>query len=350
MNTLVSVTIVTYNCRGFIAACLESVFAQDHMPLEVIVVDNASTDGTLAELERYAGKLELIPSQVNLGFSGGQNLAIRHSRGAWVLALNPDALLATDFLSRLLAEVEAQGDATIGSACGRLLAMPENLDTAASRHLDSTGMYFTPELRHLDRGCREPDHGEYSQTEYVFGATGAAALYRREMIEAISPAGEFFDEDFFAYREDADVAWRAQLLGWKCLYAASARGYHVRTCLPSNRRALPAAINMHSVKNRFLIRIKNISGDLYRRHWLAITWRDLCVVGYCLLMEHSSLPAFGLLRKHWKHAWEKRRWIQERRRASDAEMARWFQAEPAAEPARPVAAQSAAASPSASRT
>ena len=139
------------------------------------------------------------------------------------------------------------------------------------------------------------------------------------------------------------MAWRAQLLGWKCLYAATARGYHVRTCLPSNRRALPAAINMHSVKNRFLIRIKNISGDLYRRHWLAITWRDLCVVGYCLLVEHSSLSAFGLLRKHWKRAWEKRRWIQERRRASDAEMARWFQAEPAAEPARPVTARSATA-------
>ncbi len=334
MNTLVSVTIVTYNCRGFIAACLESVFGQDHAAVEVIVVDNASSDGTLAELERYAGKIQLISSDTNLGFAGGQNLAIRHSRGAWILALNPDAILAPDFITRLLAEVEAQGDRTIGSACGRLAAMAENLDTTASRHLDSTGMYFTPELRHLDRGCRQLDHGEYSATEYVFGATGAAALYRRAMIEAISPAGEFFDEDFFAYREDADVAWRAQLLGWKCLYAATARGYHVRTCLPSNRRALPAVINMHSVKNRFLIRIKNMTGDLYRRHWLAITWRDLCVVGHCILVEHSSLPAFNLLRKRWRRAWDKRRWIQDRRRASDAEIARWFQREAAAEPAR----------------
>jgi GT2 family glycosyltransferase len=338
MNTLVSVTIVTHNCRGFIGACLESVLAQDRAPLEVIVVENASADGTPAELERFAGKIELISSPMNLGFAAGQNLAIRHSRGAWVLALNPDAVLAPDFLTRLLAEVEAQGDPAIGSACGRLQALPENLDTSASRHLDSAGMYFTPELRHLDRGCRQPDGGEYRQTEYVFGATGAAALYRRAMIEAISPEGEFFDEDFFAYREDADVAWRAQLLGWKCLYVPAARGYHVRTCLPSNRRDLPAAINMHSVKNRFLIRIKNMTADLYRRHWLAITWRDLCVVGYCVLAEHSSLRAFALLRRNWKRAWAKRRWIQERRRVSDAEIARWFQAQPAAEPARSPAA------------
>jgi hypothetical protein len=90
-----------------------------------------------------------------------------------------------------------------------------------------------------------------------------------------------------------------------------------------------------------------MTGDLYRRHWLAITWRDLLVVGYCLLVEHSSLPAFRLLREHWKRAWAKRRWIQERRRASDAEMARWFQAQPAAQPARPVNARPAAASPAA---
>ena len=126
-------------------------------------------------------------------------------------------------------------------------------------------------LRHLDRGSQEVDNGHYLQYEYVFGATAAAALYRRAMIEDISLDGEFFDSDFFVYREDADVAWRAQLMGWKCLYAPYARGYHVRKVLPGNRRALPPEINMHSVKNRFLMRIKNISGDLYWRNWFSIT-------------------------------------------------------------------------------
>ena len=109
------------------------------------------------------------------------------------------------------------------------------------------------------------------------------------MIEDISLDGEFFDSDFFVYREDADVAWRAQLMGWKCLYAPYARGYHVRKVLPGNRRALPPEINMHSVKNRFLMRIKNISPNLYWRNWFSITARDLMVVMCCLLWEHTSL-------------------------------------------------------------
>ena len=127
------------------------------------------------------------------------------------------------------------------------------------------------------------------QYEFVFGATAAAALYRREMIDDISLDGEFFDSDFFVYREDADVAWRAQLLGWKCIYVPYARGYHVRKVLPGNRGALPPEINMHSVKNRFLMRIKNISPDLYRRNMFSITVRDITVVLCCLIWEHSSL-------------------------------------------------------------
>ena len=156
--------------------------AQHHAPLEVIVADNASSDGTREVLERYAGRVRVLANDANLGFAAAQNLAIRAGRGAWVLALNPDAILTPAFVSALLAGVEAQGDPAVGTACGRLMAMPDNLDVAASRHLDSTGIYFTPELRHLDRGCRRPDHGEYSEPEYVFGASGAAALYRREMI------------------------------------------------------------------------------------------------------------------------------------------------------------------------
>ena len=161
--------------------------------------------------------------------------------------------------------------------------MTATFDIPAKPLVDSTGIYFNPMLRHLDRGSQEVDNGHYLKHEYVFGATAAAALYRREMIENISLDGEFFDSDFFVYREDADVAWRAQLMGWSCIYAPLARGYHVRNVLPGNRRALPPEINMHSVKNRFLMRIKNISTDLYWRNWFSITMRDLAVVGCCLV-------------------------------------------------------------------
>jgi GT2 family glycosyltransferase len=188
-------------------------------------------------------------------------------------------------------------------------------------------------MRHLDRGSQEIDNGHFLNFEYVFGATAAAALYRREMIEDISIDGEFFDNEFFVYREDADVAWRAQLLGWKCLYTPYARGHHVRSVLPGNRGALPPLINMHSVKNRFLMRVKNMTGDLYRRNWIPITARDVTVAGACLFHEWTSLKAFWLVAKNWKKLLEKRRWIMERRKASDEYIASWFQYQPTSQPA-----------------
>jgi GT2 family glycosyltransferase len=166
--------------------------------------------------------------------------------------------------------------------------------------------------------------------EYVFGASAAAALYRREMISDVSHGGDFFDPDFFAYREDADVAWRAQLLGWSCLYVPQATGYHVRSVGPGSRRSVPAAINMHSVKNRFLMRTKNMTAGVFRRFWLPITMRDLLVIGGCLLWEPTSLPAFWHLARCFPRALRRRNWIMSRRRVSDATLATWFRAEPSA--------------------
>jgi GT2 family glycosyltransferase len=208
--------------------------------------------------------------------------------------------------------------------------------------VDSTGIYFTPMLRHLDRGSQEIDNGHYVSHEYVFGATAAAALYRRAMIEDISILGEFFDRDFFVYREDADVAWRAQLMGWRCLYTPQARGYHVRNVLPGNRRALPSEINMHSVKNRFLMRIKNITWDLYRRNWFSITSRDIVVVGACLIREHSSLKAFWHLYRNWSSVMEKRQEIMRRRRVKDEYIAGWFSYKPVSHPAPKPSARATA--------
>lgn len=266
-----------------------------------------------------------------MGFAAAQNQAIALARGDWVLTTNPDVLLLPGFIEAL---VEAgQRDPRVGSVCGKLLTMTPQFEIPATPKVDSTGIYFNPMLRHLDRGSQQVDNGHYLQYEYVFGATAAAALYRREMIEDISVEGEFFDSDFFVYREDADVAWRAQLMGWKCLYVPLARGYHVRTVLPGNRRALPPAINMHSVKNRFLMRMKNISAGVYWRNWFSITARDIVVVLCCLLWEHSSLKAFWFLARNWRRVMAKRRAIQKRRRVDDRYITSWLRYHPVSQPA-----------------
>jgi GT2 family glycosyltransferase len=325
----VSITIVTFNSARYIRRCLESVLKQDYPEIEIVVVDNASADGTRAELQDFASRVQIVYNRENVGFAAGQNQAIALSRGDWVLTLNPDVRLTPDFVSKMAAAGEL--DARVGTVAGKLLDMGADFEIPAQAIFDSTGIYFTPNLRHFDRGSRTPDDGRYDRLEYVFGATGAAAFYRRRMIEDISIGGEFFDTDFFAYREDADVAWRAQLLGWKCVYTPGAVAYHVRSVLPSNRRSLPAVINMHSVKNRWLMRIKNMTGDLYRRHWFAITVRDGAVIGGCLLFEFGSLRAFAIVFRTWRKTWAKRREIMRRRRVSDAALACWFAFEPASE-------------------
>ena len=330
-NDFVSVTIVTWNSGQFIKRCLESVLAQKYDRKEIVIVDNNSTDGTIDILEQFEDRCRIIYNNDNLGFASAQNQAIAASRGEWVMTLNPDVLLLPGFIQALVeaGNIEPQ----IGTVCGKLLTIKSSFDLPEQPLVDSTGIYFTPMLRHLDRGSQEVDNGHYLRNEYVFGATAAAALYRRGMIEDIAIDGDFFDPDFFVYREDADVAWRAQLLGWRCMYTPAARGYHVRKVLPGNRRELSAAINMHSVKNRFLMRLKNITGPVYRKHWLSITTRDLVVIGCCLVREQSSLKGLWYVACNWRRALEKRAEIMKRRRVSDEYMASWFSYEPVSKPA-----------------
>ena len=131
-------------------------------------------------------------------------------------------------------------DPKVGTVCGKLLTMRRQLrHPREARWWIPPGSTSPPCCATWIAAARKWTTATSCNYEYVFGATAAAALYRREMIEDISIDGEFFDPDFFVYREDADVAWRAQLMGWRCLYTPHARGYHVRNVLPGNRRALP---------------------------------------------------------------------------------------------------------------
>ncbi len=326
----VSISIVTFNSSRYIRRCLESVLRQRGVHLDVVVVDNASVDSTREILASFAGRIRLIANPGNVGFAAAQNQGIRASRSEWVLTLNPDLIMEEDFLSQLVEAGEL--DSGTGVVCGKLLSIGPGFQPLKEPRIDSTGLFFTPALRHFDRGWHQLDNGAYDQPEYVFGACAAAALYRRRMIDDIAVDGEFFDPDFFAYREDADVAWRAQLLGWRCIYTPAAVGWHVRSAPPGNRRSIPAVINMHSVKNRFLMRIKNGTPGLYRHCLLPMVARDLAVVAGCLLLEPRSLPAFWALAQCWPAAWRRRRQIMRRRRVADQALMRWFRFHPVSEP------------------
>jgi GT2 family glycosyltransferase len=329
------VTIVTFNSERYIRRCLEELYRQEGVNLAVVVVDNGSTDGTRRILGEFRGRLRTILLPDNVGFAEAQNRAIQAGRGEWVLTLNPDVLLEPAFIRNLVDA--AADDPRAGTVCGKLLSIGPGFHPLPEPVIDSTGIYFTPAMRHFDRGWRQPADEYSERIEYVFGASAAAALYRRRMIEDVAVEGSFFDPDFFVYREDADVAWRAQLLGWRCIYTPKAVAHHVRTATPGNRRSLPAAVNMHSVKNRFLMRVKNATGGVCRRCWAPMLVRDLVVLGGSLFWEPTSAKALWEFARCLPRAVRRRRAIMARRRVSDADLAQWFSFTPASLPVRPPA-------------
>lgn len=339
---MVSVLICTFNSQRVLPECLRALEQQDCGPLEVVIVDNVSTDGTrdiLAHLQ--PPKYQIILNETNMGFAAAQNQAIRRSKGEWLLSLNADVVLSPNFLSHLLSAAEQ--DARVGALCGKLLRWNPGGEPEFTSTIDSTGIYFTRNLRHFDRGSEQADQGQYQEMQYVFGATAAAALYRRAMVEDVSVEGEFFDQDFFAYREDADLAWRAQLLGWRCLYVPVAVGWHERRVTPERFRQLPLVINWHSVKNRFLMRLKNATPRTCLRLLPFIVYRDLLIVGYSVLVDRRLLSALAFVWKNRQRTRQKHAWIQSRRRVPERDMRVWFRNTPVAFPAAGTSASAPSA-------
>jgi GT2 family glycosyltransferase len=310
----IAVNIVTFNNAHDIAACLESLREQTFPDFRIHIFDNASSDDTLKIIESLDVNC-VVRSAINTGFCKAHNELAKRFPADYVLFLNPDTVLSPRFIQELVRGLDARPDAA--SASGKLLRMD-------GKTIDSTGITMHREQRHLDRGAGEPDTGQFDEPGDIFGPSGAAALYRRTALEAAAFNGQYFDEDFFAYREDADLAWRCRLLGWNSIYVPAAVAQHRRRVTPERRSELPKEINYHSVKNRFLLRFNNITGDLYRRDWWQITRRDLAVIGYVLIREWSSIPALWYVAKNVPRLLRKRRIIQKNRKTGSAEIQKWF--------------------------
>ncbi|HEV8119096.1 MAG TPA: glycosyltransferase family 2 protein [Thermoanaerobaculia bacterium] len=306
----VSIIVVAHNDESDLPISVGSALAQRGVEVETIVVDNASADRSRESVRRAGnGAVRLIESPENVGFAAAMNLGIAESRGRYVLALNPDCRLEPDFAAVLAARLDARPD--LGSASGRLIRAA-GPGLAPASLLDSAGIYRTATGRHFDRGSGQTADGLYMAEEEVFGASGAAGFYRRDALDSARISTGIFDSDFFLYREDADLSWRLQNLGWKCLYVPSAVAYHRRRNLPERRRRMSSLVNFHSVKNRFLLRINNQSAAAFWRTFVPTLARDAVVFGACLTIERSSLPAFSWLWKNRARLWAKRREIREK--------------------------------------
>jgi GT2 family glycosyltransferase len=327
VETSVAVCIVTHNSAADLPGCLEAVGRLEHRPLEIVVADCASDDGSLDAARRHAPPglpFQALDLGENLGFTGGMNAALAASRSPWVLALNADARPAPDYLTRLLARADAHPELRAGALIGRLLR-PAAAD--GSRLLDACGMRLTRTWRHLDRGSGEPDRGQYKIPERVFGASGAAALYRREALDDAAVDGEVFDTRFHSFREDAELCFRLRERGWEILYEPAAVAEHRRFNLPERRSDMPAVVNYHSLKNRYLLRLYHQTAGNFLRTLPPALIRDLMAAGWVLLRERTSLPAYGWLWIHRREILRRRRAIQARRTVPPAALDRWFSTE-----------------------
>ena len=305
----VSILVVSKDDEADLPVSLASAVAQRGVSVETWLIDNGSSDGSREVAARFGPAVRVRALPENLGFAAAMNAGIDASAGRYVLALNPDCRLDPGFAAALVRRLDAPDAADVGSASGRLIRA-EGEELSPTPILDSTGIYFTASGRHFDRDSGEPEAGRHVAEDEVFGASGAAGFYRREALEDARISTGYFDSDFFLYREDADLAWRLRALGWRCLYVPAAVAFHRRRNLPSRRRLMSELANRHSVKNRFLLRINNQSAAECLRTLVPTFARDLVVLGACLTVERSSLPAFAWLWRNRRRLWAKRREIR----------------------------------------
>jgi GT2 family glycosyltransferase len=330
----VVVSLVTRNESHDVERFLPTLFGQSFRDFALVAVDNASEDGTRATLAAFEKvtpvPMTVIPSRENTGYTGGHNAAIEKAFTAgaeWVLVLNADVVLDPAFLERLLEEAETPAHREVAAFTGKILRA-EGADLTPTRTLDTVGIRMTKSGRHFDVGASLPDDGRYDRAAEVFGVSGCAALYRAAALADVKISTGVFDDDFFVYREDVDLAWRLRGRGWRACCVPSAVAWHRRRNLPERRRAMSPLANLHSVKNRFLLRVNN-AGAAHLAATFGRTFpRDLLVVGGCLTVERTSLPALRWLAQNRSRLLAKREEIRKARRVSDRDLLRWFGDDP----------------------
>jgi GT2 family glycosyltransferase len=296
MTVSVSVIVVNWNGRHHLARCLPSLQAQTYRDFEMVVVDNGSTDDSVTWLAREYPKARILRNPSNLGFAAANNQAFRATESPYLVTLNNDTEAATDWLAELVAAVES--DAIVGMVASQMLLAhaPSTIDSAGIQ-VDWTGTAW--QRRHGEPADKA------SGFEEVFGPCAGAALYRRSMLSEIG----LFDETFFAYYEDVDLAWRAQNAGWRCIYAPQARVFHIHSATggqdPTRKRYLIG-------RNKTWTLLKNYPALRFAVTWPFVLGFELAAVLYALLAEGDSSAWRGRLAS-WRElprVWRQRRATQ----------------------------------------
>lgn len=324
----VSISLVAYNAEKYIRKCLASVYTQTYKDFEIIVIDNISTDKTVEIIQKEFPQCKIIQNKDNAGFAKGHNQGIKEAKGDLVLCLNQDVFLDKNFLENIV--VVFKEDKQIGSVQAKLYRTDKDFNKTDI--IDATGLQMLRNRRIISR-----DQGKkntFDKKEEIFGCDGAAPVYRKIALENIKINNEYFDEDFFMYKEDVDLAWRFNLYGWKALFAPQAICWHQRGSGDSavrtpwgiiqERRKISRLAKFYSFKNQRLMQIKNELPWLFIRDLIFIIPKEVGAWLYILIFEHFTVKSIIILLKQIPAAWRKRQIIMKNRKIGSKEMERWF--------------------------
>ena len=306
----VSVVVATWNGLHLLPDCLRAL-QQQTLAHELVIVDNGSQDGTLDWLATHAPYANVIALPANRGFAGGYNAGMRAASGEYLVLINNDAIAAPDLLQNL---VGTMPETDRVAAVGGVLTFAHRPEIVASG-----GIVPSCDGLHRDLFALEPTAALPGQPLEIFGASGGAVCLRRAALDDVG----LFDEGFFNYLEDADLAWRLRLRDWRTLLAPGARARHIYSATsiqgsPFKQRLL--------ARNRVRVIVRCLPGSLLRKHWWRILRYDLLATAYGLLRRQPAIVAGRLAAvRELPALWQERRALQARRLASDATLERWLQ-------------------------
>ncbi len=300
-----SVIIPNWNGASYLPTCLDSLRGQTYENFEVIVVDNASSDESLSLIETNYPEVRVIELPTNRGLTGAANQGIEEARGEVIALLNNDTEAHPNWLAELSRGLASHAEA--GMAASKMLLFIRR------EIINSAGDLYRADGIAGNRGVWEKDDGQYEREEYVFGPCGGAAAYQRAMLEEIG----LFDEAFFMYCEDVDIAWRGQLAGYRCIYVPTAIVYHRLSATGGGKIA-----SYYTGRNTVYVIVKNYPTSLLRRHWRDVLKAQLNA-SWEALRAFRGEAARARLRGQLAALWgfptmlDKRRMVQRERKVPD---------------------------------
>jgi hypothetical protein len=286
------IVVPNWNGKEDLPSCLDSLQAQS-LAIDTVVVDNGSVDGSPEYIEQNYPEVHLIKNPKNFGFTGGVNPGLQYAienNYKYAALLNNDAIADKEWISQLVEFMEEHNEAGIATS---------KICDDAKTHIDSTGEDYSVWGLPYPRGRGEKYSSKYDSDIWVFAGSGGASIYRVEMLKEIG----LFDQDFFAYYEDVDISFRAQLAGWKVAYVPTALVYHKIGATSGKIRGFTT---YHTIKNLPFLFYKNVPGPLLGTMWpryafaLTLIWLSAMarghfwsankgvVVGLCLLPKKLS--------------------------------------------------------------